>query len=147
MRKFYSALDVGTGTGLLSIAVARIARIPVVATDIDPVAIKIADENIRINQALGFVVSVCTGSVNHPVVTGRGQYDLIVANILANPLIEMAKEVSNQLGNGGILVLSGLQIQDESRVRSMYSAHGLVMVHRRHYNEWVVLTMENRTGR
>ena len=142
LRKFYSALDVGTGTGLLSIAIAKIAHIPVLATDIDSIAAKVADENIRINQVRDFVKVLCSNGVNHPVVRSHGKYDLIVANILANPLIELAAEISNQLVSNGILVLSGLQIQDESRVRSMYSAHGLVMIQRKLFNDWVVLTLQ-----
>ena len=147
LRKFYSALDVGTGTGLLSIAIARTAYIPVVATDIDPIAVKIARENIKINQVTGFVKVLCANGINHPAVTGKGQFDLIVANILANPLIEMVVEISSQLVNYGILVLSGLQIQDEPKVRARYSAHGFVMIYRKLHNNWVVLTLEKRTGK
>ena len=147
LRKFYSVLDVGTGTGLLSIAIARTARIPVLATDIDPIAVKVAGENIKKNKALGFVEVLCTNGVNHPVIRRSGQFDLIVANILANPLIEMAGEISKHLFNFGILVLSGLQIQDEPKVRAKYSALGFVKVHRKLHNNWIVLTLEKRTGK
>ena len=143
-RKFYSALDIGTGTGLLSIAVAKIARIPVFATDIDPIAVNIAKENVTINHLGGFVRVFRADGVNHSIIRENGQFDLIVANILANPLIKMAKNISKCLVKGGVLVLSGLQINDESKVKSMYSAHSLFFLHRKLYNNWVVLTFEKR---
>ena len=143
-RNFYSGLDLGTGTGLLSIAIVKVARIPVLATDIDPIAVNIAKENVAINQVRGFVKVIHADGVNHTVIRENGQFDLIVANILANPLIKMAKNISKCITKGGILVLSGLQINDETKVKSMYFAHGLVLLHRKLYNNWVVLTFEKR---
>ena len=144
LRNFYSALDIGTGTGLLSIVIAKVARIPVFATDIDSIAVNIAKENVTINQVGGFVKVLVADGVNHSVIRGKGQFDLIVANILANPLIKMAKNISKCVVKGGVLVLSGLQINDESKVKSMFSAHGLVFLHRNLYNNWVVLTFGKR---
>ncbi|MCB0790081.1 MAG: 50S ribosomal protein L11 methyltransferase, partial [Flavobacteriales bacterium] len=89
-----NALDIGTGTGVLAIALARAAHVPVLATDIDRDAVTVSLENVRANAAREEVRVVLADGVKAASVTDAGPYDLIVANILANPLVAMATGIS-----------------------------------------------------
>lgn len=114
-------LDVGTGSGLLAIAAARLGAAEVVGTDNDPVAVQVARENAQRNGvALRLhLVPVSPGAL-------RGPFDLVVANILANTLAELAPELSRQVAPGGCLLLSGLLAGQEDGVRDAYLAEGLL---------------------
>ena len=85
-RRFENPLDLGTGSGVLAIALARILRRPVLATDIDPLAVRIAAENAAINCVGHLVRTVTAAGMKHPAIRERAPFDLIVANILAEPL-------------------------------------------------------------
>lgn len=140
-RHFSNCLDLGTGSGILAIAIAKRAHLPVLATEMDPVAVRIATQNTVINQVGQYVRVVCTNGVNNRIIQSRQPYDLIVANILANPLVAMSKEVARLLAAKGTLVLSGLLESDGPRVLSAYSVHGLRLVKRTILNGWLTLTL------
>lgn len=113
-------LDVGTGSGLLAIAAARLGAAEVVGTDNDPVALEVARENAgRNGVALRLhLVPVAPAEL-------RGPFDLVVANILANTLVELAPELAAQVAPGGRLLLSGLLAGQEEEVRQAYLRAGL----------------------
>jgi ribosomal protein L11 methyltransferase len=136
-------LDVGTGTGVLAIAAARMFRKKVNATDIDPVAVKVARGNACHNRARCFI-SFAVGDARRAV-PWRGPFDLIMANILLGPLTEMARPLVQHLTPGGYVILSGLMPEQASAARSAYAAQGLVLEHRETLENWVTLTM--RRGR
>ena len=87
-----NALDLGAGSAVLAIAVAKLGRIPVLATDIDPVAIRVARQNVRLNGASAYVQAVTATGFHHPAFAANAPFDLIVANILARPLMQLAPE-------------------------------------------------------
>ncbi len=142
-RSYFQALDIGTGTGVLAIAVARLAHIPVLATDIDPVAAKTARENAAANRTGSYVTTLVAAGAAHRRIMERGPFDLIVANILARPLMKMATDISGELARDGALVLSGLLVEDGPRIISAYSAQGLRLVHRHVLAGWLTLTFTN----
>ncbi len=93
----HNALDLGTGSAVLAIALAKLAHIPVLATDIDPVAVKVAAANARLNHVKALVETVTAPGFHHPIFGKRAPFDLIVANILARPLMRLAPEMARHI--------------------------------------------------
>jgi ribosomal protein L11 methyltransferase len=140
-RRFERVLDLGTGTGVLAIAVALAQKGPVLATDIDETSARIAGENAEANGAGPYVYSVHAEGFDHPVFVEAGPFDLIVANILAGPLVALSGEVAAHLGEGGVVVLSGLMTEEEPMVRDVYLAKGLSLVSARRLEGWSTLVL------
>jgi ribosomal protein L11 methyltransferase len=143
-------LDLGTGTGLLAFAAMRLwpaAR--AAASDIDPVSIEVTQENAAINAvALGrgrgqLELAVAAG-MEHPRLAARAPYDLIIANILAPPLIALAPSVSKALAAGGRLILAGLLDHQAEGVAAAYRRQGLMLAGRVEHGEWPTLIMRKR---
>lgn len=134
-------LDVGTGTGVLAIAAARQFRRPVVASDLDDVAVKTARENARFNGASPFVTLHLAAGVDAMSVKAGAPYDLILANILLPPLKRLARPVRPLLAPGGWLVLSGLLPSHANAALAAYRAQGLKLVRRRDIDGWTSLIL------
>jgi ribosomal protein L11 methyltransferase len=141
VRRFERVLDLGSGTGVLAIAIGLAQQGPVLATDIDEVSARIAQENAEANGAGAFVQSIHATSFDHPIFAERGPFDLIVANILAGPLVELAPEVKAHLAPGGAVILSGLMNEEEDRVVGAYAAQGLKVVDAKRLEGWSTLTL------
>ena len=127
-----SVLDVGTGSGLLAIAARKLGAGRVAANDNDPVAVAVAAENAERNGA----VLELTGD---PPSAIPGTFDLVVANILANTLVEMAPGLAAQVAEGGALFLSGILAPQEEEVRAAYLDRGLRPGEGRRDGEWSLL--------
>jgi ribosomal protein L11 methyltransferase len=131
-RRFTNIADLGTGTGVLALAAARRwRRARTLATDIDPVSILVTRANLRGNKMraghiAGHIELVVAAGMQHRRLAQRAPYDLIVANILAPPLVAISRPVSAALARGGVLVLAGLLRSQAVRVRAAYRQHGLV---------------------
>jgi len=141
-RKPRHMLDVGTGTGVLAIAMAKRTRLPVVATDIDPVAVQTAAENARINGVVNEVITLEAAGLDHPLIADNAPYDMIVANILAGPLASMAPDMRAISALGGTIILSGILEGQAQRVLSAYRRQGLVLKQRIVKKDWVTLILE-----
>ncbi|TYC51752.1 50S ribosomal protein L11 methyltransferase [Rhodobacterales bacterium] len=141
MRSFESILDLGTGTGVLAIAAALKARQPVLATDIDHIATTTALENARLNGAAHLVRGFTANGTEDRRFRLYGPFDLVIANILARPLMKMAKSISSNMTRSATLVLSGLRIEDGPRILFAYSCQGFVLARRREKNGWLTLTL------
>jgi len=147
---FSNILDLGTGTGLLAFAALRLwpaAR--AIASDIDPVAIEVARENaavneVRLGRARGQVELAVAAGLDHPRLRARAPYDLILANILAGPLVELAPSVAGALAPGGRLVLAGLLDSQAESVAAAYRRQGLMLSARSDRGEWPTLVMRKR---
>lgn len=113
-----SVLDVGTGSGLLAIAAAKLGAGRVAGNDNDPVAVRVARENAALN-------GVALDLNERGVEAQRGPFDVVLANILANTLVELAPALAAQLAPGGVLLLSGILTPQEEEVRAAYLAAGL----------------------
>jgi ribosomal protein L11 methyltransferase len=138
-QPFPRVLDVGTGTGVLAIAVARTGSRRVVGSDIDPVSVRIARENAKVNRAQ--VRMVHAAGLAHPAVRAAAPYDLVFANILARPLIALSQDIRGALKPGGIAILSGLLRVQERGVRAAYHAQGFRTVRRLHRDAWATLVL------
>lgn len=120
-------LDLGTGTGVLAIAAAKALQIRVLASDIDPLAVKVAHDNARLNGTGDLVEAVHATGFSAPEFTQRGPFDLVLANILANPLRQMATPMARHLASSALVILSGLLPHQAQSVIAAYRARGLVL--------------------
>lgn len=137
-----NALDLGTGSAVLAIALAKLAHIPVLATDIDPVATKVATENARLNQVLGLIETRTAAGFHDPAFARRGPFDLIVANILARPLMRMAPDMARSVPLGGSLILSGILERQRNAVIAAYVGQSFRHVHTLWRNGWVTIHLK-----
>lgn len=134
-------LDLGTGSGILALAAARLWHRPVLTVDNDPDAVRTARRNVRAN-AVGHLVRVALGAGwRAPAIRRVGQFDLVLANILARPLIAMAHPLSQRLAPGGWAVLSGLLARQAPMVLSAHRRRGLVLARRITEQGWTTLVL------
>jgi len=141
-RRPANVLDLGTGSGVLAIAAAKLAHCPVLATDIDPVATRVAYGNAKLNGASGLIRFETAAGFSNRAFAEEGPFDLIVANILARPLMRMAPDIAANLAHGGRVVLSGILATQRQMVLAGFRAAGLY--HRRTIwrDEWVTMHLE-----
>jgi ribosomal protein L11 methyltransferase len=144
-RRFSTPLDLGCGTGVLALAIARLWRVPVTASDIDPVAVRETLANARMNGMAPWIGGVAAAGLAAPALAGRGRFDLIAANILARPLVRLAPDLSRALAPGGSLVLSGLLSKQERQVLAAYLPLGFHLRRRFTLGDWPTLVL--RRGR
>jgi ribosomal protein L11 methyltransferase len=137
-----NALDLGTGSAVLAIALAKLAHVPVLATDIDPVAIKVAAANARLNRVKALVETATAPGFQHPIFAARGPFDLIVANILARPLMRLAPEMAGHVALGGSIVLSGILDRQRDAVVSAYVGQQFRHVRTLHREGWVTIHLK-----
>jgi ribosomal protein L11 methyltransferase len=138
-----NALDLGTGSGVLAIAVRKLRNIPVLATDIDPVAVRVARENVRRNGiANGLQLETAPG-FHSPAFRRTGPFDLIIANILARPLMKMAPQLAAHLSPGGSVILSGILAEQRWKVLAAYNGVRLRHVRTIWRNGWVTIHLQH----
>lgn len=137
-----NVLDIGTGTGVLAIAVAKLTRVNVLASDIDPVAVDVTKANAKANGVGPFITALTARGFGHTGLRARAPYDLIIANILARPLVSLAPAFRAHLRPGGTLILSGTLRTQENMVAGAMRMQGLKLVSRKPKGDWVTLRME-----
>lgn len=140
------ALDMGTGSGILAFAAARLWRCPVVAADNDAESVRICAENARINGVARWIRPVVSDGYAAPAVRRGTPYDLICANILAEPLCAMARDLARHLAPGGRAVLAGLLDAQARKVIRRHRAHGLVLEQRKSIDGWSTLILSRPRG-
>lgn len=142
---FANVLDLGCGSGVLAIAIARAnphARI--IATDLDRQSVAVAAQNMRLNGVAGRITTLCADGFAAPELRRAKPFDLIIANILAGPLIELSKPIAQALGAGGVVVLSGLLTHQAPSVLAAYNAKGLSCASHDRINGWSTLVLQKR---
>ena len=142
-RPVRNALDLGTGSGVLAIGLRKIRNIPVLATDIDPVAVRGARENVRRNGIASGMRLVTAPGFHSPVFTQDGPFDLIIANILARPLMKMAPQLAGHLAPGGSVILSGILAEQRRKVLAAYNGVRLRHVRTIWRNGWVTIHLQH----
>jgi ribosomal protein L11 methyltransferase len=146
-RKFKKPLDVGTGTGILAFGVARLCKVNVIAGDNDADAVRVAKENAAVNQLTRQVRILKSDGYRARAIRDGAPYDLVTANILANPLIELAPDLARVLAKDGRAVLSGLLREQEKDVLAAHEAAGLALDFRLRLGDWSVLVLKRARKR
>ena len=150
-QAFASIADIGTGTGLLAFAAMALwPEARAIATDIDQIAVKVSEENAAINgvklgHGPGQLLLAVADGMDHALISARAPYDLLIANILAGPLIELAPDFAKAVVPGASVILAGLLDTQADAVISAYEAEGMSLIERGE-GEWCVLVLTSGTG-
>jgi len=134
-------VDIGTGSGLLAIAAAKTSPNPVIASDIDPVAVEVAEANARANGVAAQLRCIEATGFDHPDLAAAAPYDLIFANILKGPLIALAADMRAHMADGGYAILSGILNEQADDVIAAYAAQGFGLAARDRLGEWTTITI------
>ncbi len=151
-KRFDHIVDIGTGTGLLAFAARTLwHRAFLTASDIDPVSVDVTAENAAANGIVigghaGEVALCAASGTDHPLIHGRAPYDLVIANILAGPLIELAPSFAEIIAGGGTLILAGLLDHQTGTVASAYRRYGFRLSAKRENGDWPCLTLTKRAS-
>ncbi|WP_294120540.1 50S ribosomal protein L11 methyltransferase [Sphingomonas sp.] len=146
-KRFENIADIGTGTGLLAFAgMALWPEARAIATDIDEIAVRVTEENAAINgvklgHGAGQLLLAVADGMEHPLIQARAPYDLLIANILAGPLIELAPAFAKAVAPGASVVLAGLLDTQADAVIAAYEAEGMKLVEGG-TDQWRVLVLE-----
>jgi ribosomal protein L11 methyltransferase len=143
-RRPRHVLDVGTGTGILAFAAAKVLRQTVIAGDIDPEAVRVARENARLNGIGPWIRLYVGPGTLSPLADRPGHFDLVFANILARPLRLLAPSLARVAAPDGTLILSGLLGPDVPGVLSAYRAQGWHLSRRYDLEGWAALVLKRR---
>ena len=134
-------VDIGCGTAVLAMAAARIWADPVLASDIDAIAVEVAQVNIAANGLEDRVKCLEATGFAHPVLQAAAPFDLVFANILMGPLIDLAPEMGRVTASGGYAILSGLLVTQAEQVLAAYAQAGFALHYREDIGEWATLTL------
>ncbi|GHC53953.1 50S ribosomal protein L11 methyltransferase [Neogemmobacter tilapiae] len=135
--------DIGCGTAVLALAAA--ATLPdaaIIASDIDRVAVDVAEANVAINALQGRLKCVEAAGFAHPDLAARAPYDLVFANILKGPLVELSPDMARNTAKGGRVILSGLLVVQAESIIAAYVAQGFSLEAREDLGEWSALVMQ-----
>lgn len=135
-------LDLGSGSGILAIAAAKLLHRPVLATDIDPRAARVAAENARLNGVGAMLRAIQADGWSDPRITKAAPFDLVFANILARPLCAMAHQLAAHLAPGGVAILAGLLNTQVNWVLSCHRRAGLRLERRLVDGAWSILALK-----
>lgn len=142
---FNTVLDLGCGSAVLAIAAARaIPEAHILASDIDPQATQVARANVKNNGETRRIKVITATGFAHPTLMRPGQFDLIIANILAGPLILLARDMARALESGGVAILSGILTEQAAEVIAAYRAAGFQVAEHKRLTEWSTLVLQRR---
>ncbi len=133
--------DVGCGTAVLAMAAASIWPNPAIASDIDEVAVDVARANVACNGLTGRVVCIEAAGFDHPALLERAPFDLVFANILKGPLVDLAPDMGRHVAPGGRAILSGLLNEQAADVIAAYRQNGFTVANAEIIGDWTTLTL------
>lgn len=134
--------DIGCGTAVLGMAAARIWPNPVLASDIDEVAVDVAVANVKANDLEGRVICLEAAGFGHADLKAKAPYDLVFANILKAPLVALAPDMGQNIAPQGYAILSGILNEQADEVVEAYGANGFAVHTREEIGEWTTLTLQ-----
>ncbi|MGA1179069.1 MAG: 50S ribosomal protein L11 methyltransferase [Marivivens sp.] len=136
-----NAADIGCGTAVLAMAAARVFPNRVLASDIDGVAVEVAETNVRLNGLEGRVVCLEAAGFDSDALHAAAPFDLVFANILKGPLVALAPDMAAHLAPGGFAILSGILNEQAESVIEVYARHGFNLVEHQRIVDWSTLTL------
>ena len=134
-------LDVGCGTAVLAMAAAKVLPDQILASDIDPVAVEVAQSNVAVNGLEGRVACFVAPGLDDPKIADNGPYDLIFANILKGPLVALAPDMARHCAPSGQLILSGILNEQADDVVAIYEQNGFNLLKQTAIVEWTTLIL------
>lgn len=137
-----NVVDIGCGTAVLAMAAARIWPSTVMASDIDQVAVDVAETNVVANDLAGRVRCVEAAGFNHPDLLAKAPFDLVFANILKGPLVGLAPDMKQQIVAGGYAILSGILNEQADDVAAVYAQNGFNLIARNEIVDWTTLLLQ-----
>lgn len=141
-RKVKAPLDMGCGSGILAMVIAKLWQLPVLAVDNDPESVRVATANATLNHCDNLIKALCNEGFAGTVVKDKGPFDLVAANILAAPLCEMAPDMAESVEIAGRIVLSGLLTRQIEEVRQAYENVGFKFIEQHLIGDWAALVFE-----
>ncbi len=141
-RRIHKVLDLGTGSGVLSIAALKTGAKRAIGTDIDLDSVRVSRENARKNNVAARYKGIHCSGVRSPTVQADAPYDTVFANILARPLVGLAPDIHRVTAPGGAIILSGLLHHQEPQVIGAFAGRGLSLIKRFHRDGWSTLLFE-----
>lgn len=141
---FARPLDMGCGSGILGMAIAKLWQVPVLAVDNDPESVRVASRNAELNTCDDLVSCLCNEGFDGTVVKDQGPFDLVAANILAAPLCEMAPDMAECVAPKGRVVLSGLLTRQIDQVRRAYESVDFTFIEHHLIGDWAALVLEKK---
>lgn len=145
-RGFERGIDVGSGSGILALQMAYQFHIPVVATDIEASSVEVIRHNATHNKLAELITPIRADGYAHPTINERAPYDLICCNILAEPLVAYASDLSTHLADEGLAVLSGMLHWQSDQVIDAHQRCGLRLLQKISLEDWVTLLMQKTDG-
>lgn len=139
-----AVLDMGCGAGILSLKAAYQWHCPVLAVDIESESVAMTQNNANENQLDDLITVVQSDGFSHPIIAARGPYDVILANILAESLMKMAKTLCDHLQEEGVLILSGILRWQSAPLEEAFSRLGLTLLQRYLVQDWVTLVWQRQ---
>ncbi|WP_171121825.1 MULTISPECIES: 50S ribosomal protein L11 methyltransferase [unclassified Ruegeria] len=136
--------DIGCGTAVLAMAAARVWDGQIIASDIDQVAVDVAEANLKANGMSGQFQCVEAAGFDHPDLNSLAPYDLIFANILKGPLVALSPEIAANLRVGGYAILSGILNEQADDVVTVYLQNGFNLANRSEFGEWTTLILSKQ---
>ncbi len=136
--------DVGCGTAVLAMASAKLFPISTIAGDIDEIAVEVAQTNLSVNGLDGKVKCVVSAGFDNPDMRDSAPYDLVFANILKGPLIDLAPDMRSNIAKGGFLIISGILNDQADEVVSIYSGFGFNEVERIQIVDWTTTILTQK---
>ena len=140
-RNLKNVIDIGCGTAVLAMAVGKVSSAKIIASDVDPIAVEVALENLKANNLENRIDCIEAMGFEDFRIKSRAPYDLIFANILKRPLIDLAPDISGHISSGGQAIISGILDEQADEIIDFYQQNGLVVFDRIDIGEWVTLTV------
>lgn len=136
--------DIGCGTAVLAMAAAKIWDGVMMASDIDQVAVDVAEANVTANDLAGRVECVEAAGFDHPDLQAKAPFDLVFANILKGPLIALAPDMASNIQSGGYAILSGILNPQADEVVATYAENGFTVINREEITDWTCLLLQKK---